>query len=372
MNKTLKNTFKLNIGPQHPATHGVLRCVEELDGEQIKSLDFVIGYLHRGMEKMAESMTPLQYLPVVDRVDYLAGFFCSYAYLNAVETLNEIEVPIKAQYIRVLTMELNRISSHLLWLASFLMDLGATSPYFYCFRERETILDIFESLTGARMMYNYYTFGGVKKDVPEEILNKISDFVDDFPAKIQEYENIITKNPIFLQRTHNIGVISSKHAVNYALTGVNLRASGINYDLRKDRPYLVYKDLDFKIPTSKSGDSYSRYLLRIRELEQSRRIVLQCVEWLKSHLDDSVVNQNINAKTIILKEGAATGYVESARGEILCLLHSDGNKTPVRVKWRTPSFYALQVLPEIMKGKMYSDLMSAFGSLDVIMPEVDR
>lgn len=372
MNKTLKNTFKLNIGPQHPATHGVLRCVEELDGERIKSLDFVIGYLHRGMEKMGEDMSPLQYLPTVDRVDYLAGFFCSYAYLNAVETLNEIEVPIKAQYIRVLTMELNRISSHLLWLASFLMDLGATSPYFYCFRERETVLDIFETLTGGRMMYNYYTFGGVKRDVSDEILNKISEFANDFPSKIQEYENIITKNPIFLQRTQDVGVISSKQALNYALTGVNLRASGVNFDLRKDRPYLVYSDLEFEIPTSKSGDSYARYLLRIRELEQSRRIVLQCVEWLKAHSDDTQINQNINAKTLTLKEGSAVGRVESARGEILCFLSSDCNKTPVRVKWRTPSFYALQVLPEVMKGKMYSDLMSAFGSLDVIMPEVDR
>ena len=372
MNKTLKNTFKLNIGPQHPSTHGVLRCIEELDGETIKSLDFVIGYLHRGLEKMGENMTPVQYLSVVDRVDYLAGFFCSYAYISAIETLNEIEVPVKAQYIRVMTMELNRIASHLLWLASFLMDLGATSPYFYCFRERETILDIFESLTGARMMYNYYTFGGVKRDVSKEILDKIYDFINDFPSKIQEYENIITKNPIFLQRTQEVGIITPKQALNYGLTGVNLRASGINSDLRKDKPYLIYSELDFSVPTSKSCDAYARYLMRIRELGQSKKIVSDCITWLNEHSDDTNINQNINSRTLSLKEGMSVGRVESARGELMCIISSDGGKTPLRVKWRTPSFYALQVLPEIMKGKMYSDLMSAFGSLDVIMPEVDR
>ena len=372
MNKPIKNTFKLNIGPQHPSTHGVLRCIEELDGERIKSLDFVVGYLHRGMEKMAENMTYLQYLPVVDRVDYLSGFFCSYAYLSSVEQLGEIDVPKKAQYIRVLTMELNRISSHLLWLASFLMDLGATSPYFYCFRERESILDIFEQITGARMMYNYYTFGGVKSDIATEILDKIADFVDEFPKHVQEYENIITNNPIFLDRTKGVGVITLKQAHNYALTGVNLRASGTQADLRKDKPYLVYSDLDFQVPFSIHGDAYSRYQLRISEMLESANIALQCVEWLKTNSEDNNINQNINAKALKLTPGLSIGSVESSRGEILCYLYSDGSNKPSRIKWRTPSFYALQVLPEIMKGKMYSDLMSAFGSLDVIMPEVDR
>ncbi len=372
MNKPFKNTFKLNIGPQHPSTHGVLRCVEELDGERIKSLDFVIGYLHRGLEKMAENMTYLQYLAIVDRVDYLSGFFCSQAYLNAVETASEIEIPIKAQYIRVLTMELNRISSHLLWLASFLMDLGATSPYFYCFRERETVLDFFEKITGARMMYNYYTFGGVKSDISLDILDKISEFLDDFPSRVQEYENIITYNPIFLDRTKNVGVISLKQAQNHSLTGVNLRASGSRADLRKDKSYLIYDKLDFEVPFSIYGDSYTRYQIRIREMLESRKIVIQCLDWLKSNNTDDKINHNINAKTLKIDSGLLLGRVEAPRGEIICWLYSDGTNKPSRVKWRTPSFYALQVLPEIMKGKMYSDLMSAFGSLDVIMPEVDR
>ncbi|MBR6163969.1 NADH-quinone oxidoreductase subunit D [bacterium] len=372
MNKTLKNTFQLNIGPQHPSTHGVLRCIEELDGERIKSLDFVVGYLHRGMEKMAENMTCLQYLPVVDRVDYLSGFFCSQAYLSAIETSLNFELPKKAQYIRVLTMELNRISSHLLWLASFLMDLGATSPYFYCFRERESILDIFENITGARMMYNYYTFGGVKSDISAEILDKIAEFLDEFPSHVKEYENIITNNPIFLDRTKEIGVISLKQAQNFGLTGVNLRASGSKADLRKDKPYLIYSELDFDVPFSIYGDAYTRYQMRIREMLESRKIALQCIEWLRKNISDDKVNLNINSKTVKIDEGLTIGSVEAPRGEIMCWLWGNGTNTPERVKWRTPSFYALQVLPEIMKGKMYSDLMSAFGSLDVIMPEVDR
>lgn len=362
--------LKLNIGPQHPATHGVLRLIAELDGEKIKSIEPVVGYLHRGMEKMAENRTYLQYLPVVDRVDYLGGFFNSYAFCNAVEHLASISIPKRAQYIRVLTMELNRLASHLLWLGTYLLDLGATSPLFYTFRDREVILSLFEELTGQRMMYNYYIFGGVRFDVTQEWLDKVLDFVKVMPEKILDYEHLISTNPIFRSRCVDNGIIPVNQAINYSLTGPNLRACGVARDLRKDSPYLIYDELDFDVITKKSGSTYARYSARINEMKETLRIVEQCVLWLKGN--NGEFSSNINQVVIKVPEGEYISNVEAPRGVCSCYLKSDGSPKPYRVKWRTGSFYAVQILSELLKDADYQDLFAIFGSLDVILPEVDR
>ena len=365
----LLNTMEINVGPQHPSTHGVLRLVLELDGEIIKSCKPVVGYLHRGIEKMAESRSYLQYLPVVDRIDYLGGFFNSYAFCDCVEHIAGIEVPSKAQYIRVLCMELNRIASHLLWLGTFMLDLGASSPLFYCFRDRERILHIFEALTGQRMMYNYFTFGGVRFDIPSKILDDISKFVDDLPECIEDYENIITNNPIFTSRCINKGILTKKSALQYAITGPNLRASGIELDFRKSNPYLIYDKLDFDTSYSTVGDVYSRYKVRIFELYSSLQLVQQCVDYIKTSKNDCL---NSSVKPVALNiEGEYTSSVEAPRGLTSCTLKA-GGKTPYRVKWRTGSYYAVQILPSILIDSELADLMAIFGSLDVILPEVDK
>jgi len=362
--------MKINIGPQHPSTHGVLRLVLELDGEIIKSCEPVIGYLHRGLEKMAESRTYLQYLPTVDRIDYLGGFFNAYAFCDAVENLAQIEISKRSQYIRVLTMEMNRLSSHLLWLGTFLLDMGATSPLFYTFRDREEILSLFEELTGQRMMYNYYTFGGVRHDVSNDWLDKITDFIKKMPRKIQDYEDIITTNPIFATRTKNIGMLSKHGALQYSITGPNLRACGIDVDLRKQSPYLIYNELDFEAKTAQTGDSFERYKVRIEEMRECLKLISQCVDWLKNNSGE--VLSTIKQPNLKVPEGEFISNVEAPRGICSCYVKSDGSGLPYRVKWRTGSFYSVQVLPKLLEGAIYPDLMAIFGSLDVILPEVDR
>lgn len=368
--KQSSSTLKINIGPQHPSTHGVLRLVLELDGEIIKSCEPIIGYLHRGMEKMAENRTYLQYLPTIDRVDYLSGFFNSFAFCDAVENLAQIEISKRTEYIRVLTMEMNRLSSHLLWLGTFLLDMGATSPLFYTFRDREEILSLFEELTGQRLMYNYYTFGGLRHDVTNDWLDKLLNFAKRMPSKIQDYENIITNNPIFVTRTKDIGIISHNAALEYSITGPNLRATGINIDYRKQSPYLIYSKLDFDAPTAKIGDSLDRYKVRILEIKECLKIITQCADWLKSNPGDVISK----AKQPMLKvpEGEYISNVEAPRGVCSCYLKSDGSGKPYRVKWRTGSFYSVQILPKLLENSFYPDLMAIFGSLDVILPEVDR
>ena len=365
-----KELLKINIGLQHPSTHGVLRLITELDGETVKSVEPVIGYLHRGMEKLAESRTYLQYLPMVDRVYYLSGFFCQEAFCSAVEKLSDIEVPERAKYIRCLLMELNRITSHLLWLGTYLMDLGASSPIFYAFREREMILRIFENLTGQRMMYNFHVFGGVKRDLSAEILDEIEKFLEIFPEKIKEYESILTDNPIFLSRTKGLGILTKNVALNYSITGANLRASGLNTDFRKQKPYLVYDKLDFDIPVEKTGDCYARYLVRIAEMKQAQKIVEQCVNYLKNNSGEF---KNTSVNPLAIKpQGEASSFVEAPRGLMICTVTADGSEKPYRVKWRTGSFYSVQILPELLKDRNFADIMAIFGSLDVILSEVDR
>ncbi len=365
-----RTRMKINIGPQHPSTHGVLRLVLELEGEVIKSCEPVIGYLHRGMEKMAENRTYLQYLPTVDRVDYLSGFFNSYALCDAVENLAKIEISKRTKYVRVLTLELNRLASHLLWLGTYMLDLGATTPLFYCFRDREIILHLFEELTGQRLMYNYYTFGGLRHDVSSDWLNKVKDFVKIMPSRINDYEGIITNNPIFVARAKGIGIISKNTALQYSMTGPNLRASGINVDFRKQKPYLVYKDIEFETAVAQSGDCYDRYNVRIEEMRICLKIVSQCIDWLLSNQGEvlSTVKQHL----LKVPEGEYISNVEAPRGLCSCYVKSEGTSNSYRVKWRTGSYYSVQILPKLLIESMYPDLMTIFGSLDVILPEVDR
>ena len=391
----IKKDMLINVGPQHPSTHGVLRLIMTLEGEIIRDTKPVIGYLHRGKEKLAESRSYTQYLPMVDRVDYLSSFFYQAAYCYAVEQLAELKVPKRAEYIRLITMEFNRIASHLLWLGSFLLDLGATSPLFYVFREREEIVTLFEELTGQRMVYNFYTFGGVKKDFPDGWIAKALDLCRKMPALFDEYEAIITKNPIFLERTKGIGVMTPELGTDYGITGPNIRASGIDLDLRKSSPYSVYGELDVKPCIAQSGDSYDRYIVRIAEMRESIKLIEQALEKIPGGtperlrvkrvncgcntdecqycgFDTQLVGKKVNPIVFKPPVGEATSMIESPRGITLCYVISDGTTKPYRVKWRTPSFSAVQVLPELVKDKNYSDLMPIFGSLDVVLPEVDR
>ncbi len=358
--------MKLNLGPQHPSTHGVLRLILDVDGEKISGCEPVIGYLHRGMEKMAEGMTYLQYLPTVDRIDYLSGFFNSFAYVSAVEKLLKLEIPERASIIRVLLMELNRIASHLLWLGTYLLDLGAVSPFFYTFRERELILNYFEKISGQRMMYNYFVFGGVRHDI--EFLNEIAPMVKTIVEKLGDYEKLLTDNPIFISRTKNTGILSREEALAYSITGPNLRASNSHLDFRSQSD--LYKNFEFKIAKADEGDCFARYKVRLDEIRESSKIIYQAVDFLAATTGD--VNTGLKPLNLKIDHGEAFADVETPRGLTTCCIKSDGTDKPYRVKWRTGSFYAVQILPKLLIGNMISDVMAIYGSLDVMLPEVDR
>lgn len=361
----MSNNMILNLGPQHPSTHGVLRLILELDGEKIISSEPDVGYLHRGMEKIAESRSCIQYLPMVDRVDYLSGFFYSYLYCSAIEELNSIEVSQTANYIRIMMMELNRIASHLLWLGTYLLDLGAISPMFYTFREREEILSYFEKITGQRMMYNYFVFGGVRHYNIE--LDEVERLITYLSQKIEEYEVLISDNPIFLSRTQNVGVISKESALDWSLTGPNLRASGVLKDYRFNMP--MYDDIEYDVVLSNDGDSYSRYIVRIYEMYESINIIEQCIDYLRTMPIPQKLSQvPVNR----INEGEVYSFVEAPRGQSMCYVLSVGEATPYRVKWRTGSYYSTQILKELLKGCCLADVMAIYGSLDVVLPEVDR
>lgn len=361
----MSNNMILNLGPQHPSTHGVLRLILELDGEKIISCEPDVGYLHRGMEKIAESRSCIQYLPMVDRVDYLSGFFYSYLFCSAIEELNSIEVSQTANYIRIMMMELNRIASHLLWLGTYLLDLGAISPMFYTFREREKILSYFEKITGQRMMYNYFVFGGVRHYNIE--LEEVEILILYLSEKIEEYEKLISENPIFVSRTKNIGVITKEMALDWSLTGPNLRASGVVKDYRFNMP--IYNDIEYDIILDNNGDCYSRYLVRIYEMYESINIIEQCIDYLRTMSSPQNLPQvPINR----INEGEVYSFVEAPRGQSMCYVLSVGEATPYRVKWRTGSYYSTQILKELLKGCCLADVMAIYGSLDVVLPEVDR
>ena len=358
--------LKLNLGPQHPSTHGVLRLILELEGEKILSCEPDIGYLHRGMEKMAEKMSYIQYLPTVDRIDYLAGCFYSELLCRIVEQALEVELSDKVRAIRVMLLELNRIASHLLWVGAFLMDLGAVSPFFYAFREREMILRYFEKLTGQRMMYNYFVFGGVRKDI--EYLEDVEEIISVLPQKIDDYEKIITENPIFLRRTLGKGVLEPEMAINHAITGVNLRASGVDFDYR-NKDYL-YKGFDFRTIVLEDKDSWARYKARIMEMRESINIVHQALEYLKKA---PVLEQRlINPLNLKLPEGDYYAEIEAPRGLACCFVRSDGGEKPYRLKWRTGSYYSVNLLRKLLVGEYLNDAIAIAGSLDIILPEVDK
>lgn len=366
--KTGTEEFIVNMGPQHPSTHGVCRLLLKMDGEVIVDLVPIVGYLHRALEKIAENRTYLQYIPYTDRIDYVSAMFCNHGFCMAVEKLAGIEVPERAEYIRVIMDELNRIASHLIWLGTFSLDLGAITPFLYCFREREMILDLIEMTCGQRMTFNYMRVGGVSRDLPPEFIPKAKEFVKYFKPRVDEYEAILTENPIFLGRTKGVGILDQKIAIDYSVTGPNLRATGLKWDLRKEEPYSIYDKFEFEIPTGTKSDTWDRYIVRIQEMRQANRIVEQALE--------SIPDGEIKTKTKpVFKppKGEAYVRVESTRGEMGFYIVSEGDKTvPYRVKLRTASFSNLAALPEMVRGWKIADLVVIFASLDVIMPDVDR
>lgn len=359
-------TLKLNLGPQHPSTHGVLRLVLTLDGEKILACEPDVGYLHRGMEKMAEKLSYIQYLPMVDRIDYLAGFFYSELFCRIVENAHEIDLSNKVKAIRVLLLELNRISSHILWIGAFLMDLGATSPFFYAFREREMILRYFEKLTGQRMMYNYFVFGGVRRDI--DYLEDVEEILNILPEKLKDYEKLITENPIFIRRTVEKGILDIQTALDYAITGVNLRASGICMDNRLQDD--LYRGFDIGVVVRDEKDAMARYKARIDEIRESIKIIRQALEVIKSNpnLEQKLINP-INLK---LPEGDYHSEIEAPRGLAGCYIRSLGKNEPYRLKWRTGSYYSVNLLRKLLVGEYLNDAIAIAGSLDIILPEVDK
>ncbi len=387
----------LNMGPQHPSTHGVLRLVLTLDGETVKDCEPVIGYLHRGMEWLGQNRTYVQYQALVDRVDYLAGMSDSHAYIMAVEKIAGIKVPLRAEYIRVICSELNRIISHLLWLGIFMLDLGAMMGFpFYTFRDRESILSFLEEVSGQRMMFNYIRIGGVFKDLPKGWTKKVKKWLTtEFVKYIDEYEAIATNNPIFLVRTQNVGYMDPKIALDRGVTGPSLRASGIDLDLRKYKPYSIYDKLEFNVPTSTVGDTNARYAVRIKELRESVDLIIQAIDKLPGG-DTEELEKNKTELTsgetpvykpedlMIVAKGkqvppafkcvACEAYtaVESPRGQLGVHLVSDGTAVPYRIKWRSPSYNNCSILPDLVKGEPVANVVAIFSSLDVILPDVDR
>lgn len=359
-------TVWLNMGPQHPSTHGVFRMQLQLDAERIVDCIPHLGYLHRGWEKLAENRTFLQLIPLTDRLHYINSIQDEMVYCMAVEKLLDIEVPKRAQYIRVLLFELQRISNHLIWYSVFGMDMGAITPYFYGFREREMILDLFEMVTGARLTTNFLRFGGIKEDIPDGFVDAVMEFVEIFPAKIDEYEQLLTGNEIVGLRTKGVGILNKEDAINLAVSGPVLRASGVKFDLRKAEPYSSYNEFDFDIPVGKNGDCFARYQVRIAEMRQSVRIVKQALE----KLPDGEIRGE--APRTIKPEGEIYTRVESSLGELGCYLVADGSTMPSRVKIRAPSFVNLQALPIILKGVLVPDVIMTFSTIDICMGEVDR
>ena len=385
-------TVTLNMGPQHPSTHGVLRLVVELDGEVVRRVVPHLGYLHRGMEKIAESMTYHQFIPYTDRLDYLAPLSNNVGFVLAVEKLIGLEVPPRCRAIRVLCCEIARISAHLLWLGTGALDLGAATVFFHTFRERETLYNFIEMITGTRLTTSYPRVGGLARDIPDELIPQLKEFLKTFPGAVQEYEELLTRNKIWLKRTENVGTISAQDAVALGLSGPNLRSSGVEYDVRKAFPYSGYEQFQFEVPIGMTGDCYDRYLVRIEEMRQSVRILEQVVANLPSgpiNADDPKVVLPPKSKVltgmeelihqfIIVTEGipAPSGEVyqaiEAPKGELGFYIKSEGDKSPYRMKIRSPSFVSLQAVPLMAEGMMVSDLIAIVASLDPVMGEVDR
>lgn len=357
----------VNMGPQHPSTHGVLRAVVTIDGERVVDVDSDVGYLHRCFEKISEKLTYQQIIPYTDRTDYLAGMTNELALVLTVEKALGLEVPRRAQFIRTVMSELQRIHSHLIWFGTFGLDLGATTPFLYAFRDRETISDLFEEVTGARMMYNYMRVGGVRNDITAPWVKKVRDFLKQFPAALREYDDLLTGNPILKARTRGVGKIDAQTAVAYGASGPVLRASGVPYDLRKHDPYLVYDEMDFDVAWASEGDVLARYQVRLEEIRQSIRILEQALEGLP---EGEFLGKA--PRIVKLPPGHYYGRVEGPRGEVGCYIVSDGDRKPYRLHWRAPSFVHLQLLPAMAKGHLMGDMVAIIGSIDIVMGEVDR
>ena len=414
----IKN-YTLNFGPQHPAAHGVLRLVLELDGEVIQRADPHIGLLHRATEKLAESKTYIQSLPYMDRLDYVSMMSNEQAYCLAIEKLRGVDVPVRAQYIRVMYAEITRLLNHLLWLGAHGFDCGAMNILIYCFRERESLFDMYEAVSGARMHAAYFRPGGVYRDLPEtmpqyrvskvknakaiEALNEnrqgslldfIEDFCHKFPGYVDEYETLLTDNRIWKQRTVGVGVVSPERALALGFTGPMLRGSGFAWDLRKQQPYDIYADIDFDIPVGKTGDCYDRYLVRIEEMRQSNRIIKQCIDWLrvnpgpvitanhkvappdresmKSNMEELIHHFKLFTEGFHVPEGEAYAAVEHPKGEFGIYIVSDGANKPYRLKIRPPGFSHLAAMDEMSRGHMIADAVAVIGTMDIVFGEIDR
>ena len=414
----IKN-YTMNFGPQHPAAHGVLRLVLEMDGEVIQRVDPHIGLLHRATEKLAENRTYLQSVPYMDRLDYVSMMMNEHAYVMTIEKLLQIKVPIRAQYIRVLFDEITRILNHLLWLGAHALDVGAMTVFLYAFREREDLFDCYEAVSGARMHAAYYRPGGVYRDLPSTMpqfqpskkqrsseINKLNknrsgsllDFIEDFakrfPTYVDEYETLLTDNRIWKQRTVGIGVVDPDRAVALGMTGPMLRGSGVEWDLRKKQPYETYSALDFKIPLGKEGDCYDRYLVRMEEMRESNKIIKQCIEWLRENPGPVISNDNkvtppsrsemkedmesmihhfkLFTEGFHIPKGEAYAAVEHPKGEFGTYIISDGANKPYRLKIRAPGFPHLAAINEMTKGHMLSDLVAIIGTQDIVFGEIDR
>jgi NADH-quinone oxidoreductase subunit D len=362
------NELVINMGPQHPSTHGVLRVVLRLDGERVIGSEIVIGYLHRGIEKLCEQRDWTQIILLTDRMDYVAAASNNLGYCQTVEKLMSLEVPPRAKYIRTILAELQRIASHCLWLGTHAMDIGAMTVFLYAFRERELVLDLFEEFCGARLTYNAMRIGGLPLDIPPAWDRKVRAFCNVFESKVVEYEELLTHNRIWRDRTRDIGVISAADAIAIGLSGPALRGSGVPRDVRKDEPYAAYADLEFDVPVGTRGDTYDRYLVRVEEFRQSIRIVRQALDGLPE-------GPIVGKVPRLIKPPAGETYhaIESPKGEIGFFIASDGkSNAPYRFRVRPPSFCNLQALPQLIKGHLVADVVALIGSIDIVVGEVDR
>jgi len=382
----------INLGPQHPSTHGVLRLVTELDGETVRDIHPVIGYLHTGIEKQCENKTYWQGITLVTRMDYLSPFFNIHAYTQSVEKLLDLEVPARAQWLRVMISELNRITSHLVWLGTSGLELGAISIFFYAYRERDRALDLFEMISGERMNNRFFQVGGCAEDMPPGFEKLLREFVTEMPSRIDEYEGLLSQNPIWLERTRGVGSLPADQLIDLGITGPALRAAGVDLDLRKARPYSGYEHFDFSVPVGTNGDAYDRYLIRLREMRESVRIIEQCLDGLPEgpHISDNrkvvlpprgelaasmealIHHFKLVTEGFSVPEGEAYSAVESPRGEMGCYVVADGGPKPIRVHMRDPSFVNLQGLRPMAKNAYLADLIVMIGSMDNVMGGVDR
>lgn len=357
----------LNVGPQHPSTHGVFRVIVKLDGEIIREAIPVMGYLHRGTEKLAENLSYTQIIPYTDRMDYVSAMTTNYALVNAVEKMMQLEIPERAEFLRLIVMELQRIASHMVWWGTYLLDIGAMSPFLYAFRDREIIIDLFNELCGARLTYNYMRVGGVKWDAPEGWIEKVRKFVPYMYGKLEEYHTLVTGNEIFLSRIKGVGKYDAETAIAYGLSGANLRCTGVDWDIRKTQPYSLYSRFQFDVPVRNGGDCYDRYLIRMEEIKQSLRILEQALDVFP----EGGETMGKVPRVIRPPEGEIYAAIESPRGEIGCHIISRGKQEPYRLKFRRPSFVNLQILPKLLVGESMTNLITILGGIDIVVGEVD-